>query len=188
MRSLLFATAVFATYAAVAASPRVSVLPRGEELFSRTIERPTGGEATRRKSIPRGTASIVARVLCGEAARQSDTEARAIVGVILNRAGWRSEGLLDVVLSSNRKGVFAFTAADPMRANGDLIWGRGVPGSRCHARMVRLLDDEWQRGAKHSFTHYWHPGAMKPVGSTPRWAAGLKTVRIGDALFVRVGH
>lgn len=108
------------------------------------------------------------------------------MGVILNRASWRSERLLDTVLESNSKGVFAFTAADPVRANGDLLWGKGVAGSRCHRRMTRLLGEVWQQGKIHDYDSYWHPNAMAVRGATPRWAKGLKTVRIGDALFVKV--
>lgn len=143
------------------------------------------GQSNRRKSLDPGSVSITARILCGEVARQSEPEIRAVIGVIFNRlarARVKSPDatLIDVVLHSNGS-TFAFTAADPTRANGDLVWN---VQPRCHSRMVRLINDQWQRGAGHSFTHYWHPDAMTPRGAVPRWAIDKPATRIGAALFI----
>lgn len=143
------------------------------------------GGSTRRKSLERGEVSIVARILLGEVARRPDDEVRAVIGVIFNRYRARTYGpaLLDVLLH-NSKGVWAFTAADPKRANGDNVWSTHLTRTKEFRRMVRLVDDEWQRGPSHAFVNYWHPDAMAVPGSVPRWARGKHTVRIGSALFL----
>lgn len=193
LRLTLFAT-VCAIGAAVATPPPVIGLRAGETYtdltpyLDRTIEAETAGTGVRRKSLNPGMVSIAARVLCGEAARQGDRETRAIAGVILNRLQRARRKLADATLADvvlkNRRGVWAFTAADPVRANGDLLWGRAVAGSRCHRRMIRIINEEWQKGKVHRFVAYWHPAAMKPAGTTPRWAVGVPATRIGEAMFV----
>lgn len=77
LRTALLATALTAAYA-VALAPRTQTPVRGEDLTDYLDG--SAGESTRRKAIPQGTASIVARVLCGEVARQGDAESRAVWG------------------------------------------------------------------------------------------------------------
>lgn len=188
-RTILFATAALAAYAAaVVVSPgdRLPFSAPGDELLGYLDG--TTGEGTYRKPLPAGDVSLVARVLCGEVAGQGDTEVRAVAGVILNRAVRASNRTLaDVLFHNNGRGTWAFTALDPVRANPENVWGKASsPGSRCHRRMTRLVEEEHQRGVKHSWDSYWHPHAMKPAGATPRWARGRKATRVGDAMFVTV--
>lgn len=194
IRAVLLTTAAFGLAAVAFSAGAASVSRRPAEdithLLDRTITPAAGtvGTGTRRKSLDPGMVSITARVLCGEVARQGDQEARAVAGVILNRLVRARRRLADATLADvvlkNRRGVWAFTAADPKRANGELLWGRGVVGSRCHRRMVRIVNEEWERGVSHSFTHYWHPHAMVPRGAVPRWAKGLRATQIGAGMFV----
>lgn len=152
------------------------------------FDRTMCGEGTRRKSLGRGEASLLARVLVGEVARRPDTEVRAVIGVVLNRRQRAPNRSLTDVLFHEKNGVWAFTALDPVRANPELVWGPGVTRSLEYRRMRRLIDETWQAGVNHTFTHYWHPDAMKPKGATPRWARGRTPTRIGAALFLTINE
>lgn len=189
LRTLLFATAALAAYA-VALSPGGMIssppgeAPAGTEELLDYLEGSTG-TGTRRKGLDPGEASIMARVLVGEAAGQSEAEVRAIARVIFNRAQRARGGLLGALLHNRRK-TWAFTCLDSARSNVELVWGAHVPRSKEFRRMRTLIDQEWQARANHSFTHYWHPKSMKPTGATPRWAAGRTATRIGDAMFLTI--
>lgn len=145
------------------------------------------GEGTRRRSIAPGDASLMARVLIGECARCGEAELKAIAGVIFNRwqSGRYGPDLTDVLLYSNGS-TFAFTAVDPAKANGDLVWGQHAGRSKLRAKMLRIVDETWQAWPEHDFSNYWHPDAMQPKGRVPRWAQGRKATRIGGAVFVKI--
>lgn len=186
----MFRLALLCTAALVVAVPfdRRGTLPDTVEYlpFATDPELTSVGTGTLRKPLNRGDASLMARILVGEAAGRPDAEVGAIAGVIFNRlsAGTYGPRLMDVLFYS-RRGVFAFTCADPVRARGDNVWGRDVPRSREYRRMLRLLDDAWQKGKIHEYRSYFHPDAMTPRGRVPRWAQGKPGVRIGAALFFK---
>lgn len=132
---------------------------------------------------------MLALVLLGEAAHSSDDEVRAIVGVVLNRVASGAYGSqIEDVLMYQRKGVYAFTALDPKRAQPRRnVWARHLPKTHTYKRMRRIISDVLRDGANHSYTHYWHPAGMVPVGRVPRWARGRAAERIGEAMFTNGG-
>lgn len=185
---MLFATVALAALV-VANAPGGKSPPPGEDLTPLLSDHGTG---TRRKSLDPGEASIMARVLVGEAAGQGDAEVREIARVIFRRAARAPDGLLGALFKNRTKpgtaAVWAFTCLDPVRAHGSNVWGAGVTRTHEFRRMLSLLNDEWQRGTKSAFTNYFHEGAMIPAGSIPRWAIGQKITRIGDASFVTLNE
>lgn len=161
--------------------------PTGEVIpFADDPEIVNVGTGTFRKPLPRDEADILARALLGEVAKQGDDEVRAVIGVVFNRLQRGSYGptISDVVLY-HKRGVWAFSAFDPVRAKWDNVWADNIRQTPGYKRMIRLIDAAWQAPPAHGFTHYFHPAAMHPAGTVPRWAVGKPATRIGTALFIQ---
>lgn len=157
------------------------------------------GIGTQRRSLSSGDLSLVTRTLLGEAARQSDQEARAIAHVIFNRLESKRWGgtVASVVLFQEQRPsgrwTYAFTAYDPAFNAGRNVWGSGVERTKAWRRLEQLVREAWQARAPggtgdptNRAMHYWHPASMPKPNAIPRWARGRRVLAIGGARFVKL--
>ena len=163
------------------------------------IPREAAGTGTQRRSLSNGDLSLVTRTLVGEAARQSDDEARAIAHVIFNRLESKRWGgtVASVVLFQEQRPsgrwTYAFTAYNPEFNAGRNVWGAGVERTKAWRRLEQLVREAWQARAvggagdpTGGAMHYWHPASMPKPNAIPRWARGRESLAIGGARFVKL--